>query len=137
MKSVHELSQNELEELRYNYKVVLNIGLNIGVTENTNQLQNTFRKLAENDFLVRNVKIVDGHWLQADGTRVDERTLVVEATCPSLGRLCKRNVEYIATQLCQDSIAVREYLEDGEMDEYLAYNMNKQEFESEYFTDFN
>ena len=39
------------------------------------------------------------------------------------------------------SRAVREYLEDGEMDEYLAYNMdwegNRQEFESEFFTDFN
>ena len=122
-------------------KVVLNIGLNIGTIEPTTQLQNVIMKLAKSDFLVRNVKIVDGHWLQADGTRVDERTLVVEAICPFLGRLLKRNVEYLATQLNQDSIAVREYLEDGEMDEYLAYNMdwegNRQEFESEYFTDFN
>ena len=122
-------------------KIVLNIGLNIGVGEPNTQLQNTFLKLASNDIRVRNVKIIEGHWLQADGTRVDERTLVVEAICPFLGRLCKRNVEYIATQLCQDSIAVREYLEDGGMDEYLAYNLNwqgnKQEFESEFFTDFN
>ena len=122
-------------------KIVLNIGLNIGNCEHIHQLQNTFLKLVSNDILVRNVKIVDGHWLQADGTRVDERTLVVEAICPFLGRMCKRNIEYIATQLCQDSIAVREYLDGEELDEYLAYNMDwegdRQEFESEYFTDFN
>lgn len=122
-------------------KVVLNIGLNIGTIEPTTQLQNVIIKLAKSDFLVRNVKIVNGHWLQADGVKIEERTLVAETTSKFFGRLLKRSVEYLATHLNQDSIAVREYLEDGEVEEYLAYNMDwegdRQEFESEYFTDFN
>ena len=122
-------------------KVVLNIGLNIGTIEPTTQLQNVIIKLAKNDFLVRNIKIVNGHWLQANGIKIEERTLVAETTSKFFGRLLKRSVEYLATHLNQDSIAVREYLEDGEVEEYLAYNMDwegdRQEFESEYFTDFN
>ena len=122
-------------------KVVLNIGLNIGTIEPTTQLQNVIIKLAKNDFLVRNIKVVNGHWLQANGIKIEERTLIAETTSKFFGRLLKRNVEYLATQLNQDSIAVREYLDGEELDEYLAYNMDwegdRQEFESEYFTDFN
>ena len=50
-------------------KVVLNIGLNLGTIEPTTQLQNVIIKLAKNDFLVRNIKIVKGHWLQANGIK--------------------------------------------------------------------
>ena len=122
-------------------KVVLNIGLNIGTIEPATQLQNVIMKLAKNDFIVRNVKIINGHWLQADGVKIEERTLVVETTSKFFGRLLKRNVEYVATQLNQDSIAVREYLDYELFEDYLVYNWDwvgdKQEFKSEFFTDFN
>ena len=122
-------------------KAVLNIGLNIGTVEPTKQLQNVFMELEKIDFIVRNVKIVNGHWLQADGLKIEERTLVVETTSKVFGRLLQLNMEYLANQLHQDSIAVREYLDSEVLDEYLAYDSDwkgyRQEFKSEFFTDFN
>lgn len=118
------------------YNLELNIGLNVGNTEPTNQLILTHNTLAEYfSFKFSNFRIESGSWASEEGI-IEERVLIREV---NVGQMTKFAIHIILETMCetlnQDAIA---YKLNGIGD--IAYNSSykgeRYQFNEEYFRSF-
>lgn len=82
-------------------QAILNIGLNVGDTEPTNQLRLSLQAIMDFD-IITNVKVVDGV-----GDWGNERTLVVELKNTMGGHYFKELLVVLCRMLKQDAIAYK------------------------------
>ena len=114
-------------------KIILNIGLNVGTSEPTNQLTDTL-KLVESYGIIENVKVVEGVY-----NGMKERTLVVQVERPTfhLDNSYVMEICRMSMDLKQECIAMHmPSREEG----YIAYPVGhegkRMQFDSKYFITF-
>lgn len=115
-------------------KVVLNIGLNVGQSEPTNQLNSTLDALLL-DYKVRNFKVVEGTYKDSEGQTVIERTLAIELFIDQPSFDIPIRLKTLAYQLNQDCIAYKIDNKVTGLSYRSGWISDKQDFDSNYFTD--
>lgn len=115
-------------------KVVLNIGLNVGNSEPTNQLNDSLGALLI-DYTVRNVRILEGEYKDSEGHKISERTLVVELYIAQPNFDIPIRLKTLAYQLNQDCIAYKIDNKITGLSYRNGWTSQKQEFDFNYFTD--
>lgn len=124
----------EIFKFIYIMKVVLNIGLNVGNSEPTNQLNDSLGALLI-DYKVRNFKVVEGEYKDSEGRKISERTLVVELYIPQPNFDIPIRLKTLAYQLNQDCISYKIDNKITGLSYRNGWTSQMQDFDANYFTD--